>query len=406
VKVLLLSQHFAPEVTAARARLQSFAESLAAMGHEVEVIAAVPNHPEGVIQPGYRGRPVIVREMDGYRVRYVWVRTSPRKTAFNRIAFYASYAAMAGVAGSIARRPDVVLASSPPLPVGAAAATVARRHRVPWVLDVRDLWPEVAVALGELRGARAIALAKRLEDHLYASAAAIVTVNEAFREDIAGRIANPDKVSVIANGTTREWLAAGEAEPERGEAGLPAGQFVWTYAGNVGLAQGLEAAVEAARVLGAGFRLLIVGGGPLLGEARRLAATLTDGQVEIRDAVQPSEARRLMRASDALLVSLAARPGLDRFVPSKLYDCCAVGRPVVLAARGEAPRLIEATGAALAVPPGDPAALAAAVRSLKNDPALRSSLSASGRAFAAQNLREDRAIELAALLESLSGRRA
>src|SRR4051794_5123930 len=121
MRILILTQHFAPEITAARSRLQPFAELLAAAGHEVQVLTAVPNHPEGVIQEEYRGKRVIDREMDGYRVRYVWVSASPQKTMRTRLKLYGSFAAMATLGGMTLERPDVILATSPPLPVAAAA---------------------------------------------------------------------------------------------------------------------------------------------------------------------------------------------------------------------------------------------------------------------------------------------
>src|SRR5688500_973864 len=161
MRILIFTQHFAPEVTAARVRLEAFAKGLAECDHDVEVVCAVPNHPEGIVRPEFRGGVTVRRTMDGVKVRYVWVRASPRKTAVNRVLLYGSYAAMATVVGSTVRRPDVVLASSPPLPVAAAGALVAARHRVPWVFDVRDLWPEAAIALGELSDGRVARLVER-----------------------------------------------------------------------------------------------------------------------------------------------------------------------------------------------------------------------------------------------------
>ncbi|MDX6661992.1 MAG: hypothetical protein QOG09_94 [Solirubrobacterales bacterium] len=402
MRVLIFSQHFTPEITAARARVHAFAKGLAARGDDVEVICEVPNHPEGVVREGYRGRPSVQKELDGFSVRYVWVKTSPHKTTRNRLLLYGTYAAMAATIGCAARRPDVIFASSPPLPVGSAAAIVAARHRVPWVFDVRDLWPEVAVALGELSNPRLIRLAERLERRLYASATAITTVTEPFRATIAAGLPDPGKVSVIPNGTTRIWLEAGEAEVARSELGLSEdGAFLWTYAGNVGLAQGLEAAIEAAAALGDGYRLLILGQGPALAALRERAAGLPPGQVVFQPPVEPELAARYLRASDALLVPLDSRPALRDFVPSKLFDCCAVGRPVILAADGEARRLTDATGAALPVPPGDGAALAGAVSSLRADPALRERLAVAGRDFARQYERERHAERLAALLDSI-----
>jgi glycosyltransferase involved in cell wall biosynthesis len=388
LRVLILTQHFTPEITAARSRLAPIAELLAARGHEVEVLTAVPNHPDGVVQDGFRRRVWVRRELDGFRVRHVWVKASPKKTMRTRLMLYGSYATMAALAGFVSRRPDVIFASSPPLPVAAAAATIAVRHRRPWVMDVRDLWPEAAVALGELSNERVIRAAERLERRLYASAASIVTVTDTFRSDIAAKTDDDAKITVIPNGTTKLWLGIGETEVDRVQLELPADRFIWTYAGNVGIAQGLEAAIDAAAELDDGFQLLVIGNGPVLERIKKQAEGLPPGRVVFHGLVQPELAARYLRASDATLVPLGASPELTKFVPSKLFDCCAVGRPVILAAEGEARRLAGEAEAVYPVPPADPAALAGAVRALREDSALRERLGERGRAFAAEYLRE------------------
>lgn len=405
MRILILSQYFAPEVTAARVRLQAFAEGLARCGHQVEVICEVPNHPEGVVLDGYRGKLLTSRHLDGFTARYVWVYARPEKTTRNRLLFYGSYAAMAAAVGMASRKADAVLVSSPPLPAAAAAALVAKRHGAPWVFDVRDLWPEAAVILGELTDRRIIRWAERLERRLYADADAIVTVTEPFRRDIVAKLPSEDtekKIHVIPNGTTREFLDAADTEVDRSEFGLPKDRFVWTYAGNVGIAQGLETAVEAEELLGEDFTLLIVGAGPRLQAIRERAARLPDNAVRFHGLVQPDVAIRCMRASDALLVPLDRQPELAKFVPSKLFDFCAVGRPVILAAGGEARRLALDAGAVLPVPPGDASALAAAVRDLKDNAVLRARLVALGQRFAAANLRENGVERLARVLTDLT----
>ena len=261
------------------------------------------------------------------------------------------------------------------------------RFRAPWVLDVRDLWPEAAVVLGELRGARAIRAAERLESFLYRSAGAIVTVTEPFREQIAAQVPGA-RIEVIPNGTTRIWLEAGEAPADREAAGMPADRFVWMYAGNFGIAQGLETAVRAAALLGDEFRLVLLGDGPEREQLTRLAAEAAPGQVELWTPLQPQDAAVRMRAADALLVSLAPQPELAKFLPSKLFDCAALARPLIVAARGEAPRVAEAAGVALVVEPGDAEALAAAVRRLRDEPELATRLAAAGPALGSEYLRE------------------
>ena len=403
MRILFLSQYFTPEVTAARSRVHPFAELLAARGHEVEVICEVPNHPDGIVREEFRGKLTTTREMDGFRVRYVWVSTSPTKTTRTRLQFYGSYAVAATLAGFAARRPDVVLVSSPPLPAAAAAAAVAARHRVPWVMDVRDPWPEAAVVLGELSNPRVIGALERLERRLYRSATRIVTVTEPFREDIGRKSGTPEKITVIPNGTTQAWIDAGDEEVDRAEMDMPADRFVWTYAGNVGIAQGMEAAIAAAAELGDDFQLQIVGQGPRLAQVKKLAAELSDDRVVFRGLVEPHVAARYLRASDASLVPLGAQAELAKFVPSKLFDCCAIGRPVILSAAGEPVRLAAEADAALPVPPEDAEALAAALRRLAGDEELRTGLAERGREFATGYLRERQVERLEQVLRDAAG---
>jgi colanic acid biosynthesis glycosyl transferase WcaI len=401
MRILIFTQYFTPEITAPAVRLQAIAAGLAELGHEVEVICEIPNHPSGIVEPGYRGNLVQRRALDGFEVSYVWVRAGPSKSARSRMASYGSYALMAAAVGSVRRRPDIVFASSPPLSVGAAAALVAARHRVPWVLDVRDIWPDVAVTLGELSNRRLIALTSRLERRLYRSATRIVTVTEPFRADIAARVADPSKVELIPNGTTRAWLEAGAQAIDRAGAGLPEGRFVWAYAGNLGLSHGLEVAIEAARRLGDGFQLLVIGDGPRRQVLEEDAAGLAPETVAFRPAMESRAVARVLRGCDALLV--IQRADLPKVVSSKLFDCCALGRPVISAAEGEMQRLVSEAGAGLTVPAGDPGALAAAVERLRDDPSLGARLVRGGRDFAAAYLREDHAVRLARLLESAAG---
>jgi glycosyltransferase involved in cell wall biosynthesis len=388
VRILFVSQYFAPEITAASLRLEPLAAGLARRGHDVEVLCEAPSHPRGVVPAEFRRRLVTRRDAEGYRVSHVWVTSSESKRARTRLASYGSFAASATIVGAAMRRPDVVVASSPPLSVGVVGAALAARHRVPLVLDVRDLWPQVAAALGELPPGRVLRTAESVERHLYARAAAVTTPTEPFRRHIADLAVRPDKVTVLPNGTTKEWIAAGSSEPSREAAGFPEDRFVWTYAGNIGLSQDLGMAIEAARLLGDGYQLLLLGDGTAREQLREQAGDLDGGSVVFRSSVPPEEAQVIMRASDALVVILADVAALSKTVPVKLYDSCAVGRPVILAANGESRRLSEERGAALTLNPGDPAALANAVRRLRDEPGIGEALVQEARRFAEESLRE------------------
>lgn len=168
--------------------------------------------------------------------------------------------------------------------------------------------------------------------------------------------------------------------------------------------QNKDAALEAAELLGEGFHLHVVGEGPERPLLEQRAGELAGARVSFQSQVPPARAAEILRASDALLMSLAAKPGLLDSVPSKVYDYAAVGRPVLMAAEGEAARLAGDGGAALLVAPGDPAALAAAVRRMREDSALRSQLVRAGRAFAEDNVRERQVARLEKVLERVAQR--
>ena len=403
MNILILGQYFTPEITAGAMRMHAFASTLATRGHRVEVISEVPSHPEGVVAEGYGGRLAERREMDGFIVTYVWVHATPDKGTRARMLNYASYAATATAVGSRRRQVDVILASSPPLTVGSAAVWLARRHRVPWVLDVRDLWPDVAVVVDQVEEGRMVAAARRLERRLYRRAAAVTATTAHFKRAIEDR-GGAGKVTLIRNGAGAPALAAGAIAPDRALV-ADTGDFVLTYAGNLGLAQGLDAAVQAVGSLGAGFRMVLLGEGVHRDRLRALAERVGGGRIEFRDPVPPAEAARVMRASDALLVPLAAAPGLEGFVPSKLYDSAATGRPLIVSAAGEPAQLTADGDFGICVKPEDAAEIGAALRRLRDDTPLAERLGANARAFAEENSRERGAERMEWVLREVSGAR-
>jgi colanic acid biosynthesis glycosyl transferase WcaI len=166
VRVLYLSQNFPPEVVACQARAYDMAHHLVLAGHQVTVLTEIPNHPSGIVPPEYRGKFWDRSTLNGIDVIRVWVKTSAQKTFGTRMALYLSYMANAALAGLVRARGryDVIYATSPYLFVGGTALALSVLRRTPMVFEVRDLWPESAVALGELSNPQAVAMATRLEE--------------------------------------------------------------------------------------------------------------------------------------------------------------------------------------------------------------------------------------------------
>lgn len=202
MKILMLSQYFYPEVGATQTRIYEFARNLINHGHEVTVITEVPNHPIGIIHEEYQGRLFILEELDGIRIIRVWVWARQKKSFLNRILFYLSYMVMSFFAGLYFKgKYNIIFATSPPLFVGVSGYLLSIFRRGRFVLDVRDLWPAAATALGELSNRRIVRLAEKIEKILYKNADSIVAVTRGFCDFIEKRGGNRRKIHYIPNGT-------------------------------------------------------------------------------------------------------------------------------------------------------------------------------------------------------------
>jgi glycosyltransferase involved in cell wall biosynthesis len=397
LKVTIVSQYFPPEVGATQSRMQAFAEYLAGRGHDVTVVCEFPNHPQGVMPPEYRWRLLEDDRSNPYRVLRVWVRASHEKTQRTRIAFYLSYMAMATAVTPLSGRPDVVIATSPPLFAGVAGYAISRLTGAPLVLDVRDLWPAAAVSLNQISTGLTLRAAESLERRLYRKAAAVVAVTQPFTEHIDRLRGRGPATALIPNGTLELFFGQNGAVP-REFLGTRDGRFLVTFAGTHGIAQALPSVLETAALVEDIADFAFVGDGPLKEHLMELAAEqgLTNVHFHPQEALE--QIPPILAASDALLVPLSAHPTFTDFVPSKMIDYMAAGRPVLLAAAGESARLLESAGAGYAVAPEDPHALAAAIRRLAADPEAAARMGARGRLFAAKRLRSVQAERLEQVL--------
>ncbi len=386
MRVLYLTQYFPPEIGATQTRAREMASGLVRAGHEVTVVTEFPNHPHGVIPAEYRGRMTERTTEDGVDVLRVRVLASPKKSFTRRMGFYLSYSAMATLAALFRTRGryDVIYATSPPLFTGMAALALRRAKRLPLVFEVRDLWPDAAIELGEVRSDRAIRMSRALEHRCYSDASRIVAVSRGIRDRIVELGGDEAKLAVVPNGVNVDRYRKRPRDPAiRRGWGVPDDAFVVGYTGLLGLAHGLEVALETAERFrdDPTIRFVFLGDGPRKEALQEDAARRALPNVTFADAVPDEELARHIAAID-LGLDTRRRIGISRgTLPVKMFSYLACEVPAVLAVEGEAADLLRDSGGGRAVPPEDPEALARAISELRSDSSVREEMGRRGRRF-------------------------
>jgi glycosyltransferase involved in cell wall biosynthesis len=405
MRILYLSQYFPPEVGATQTRAYEMAQGLIQAGHQVTMLAEVPNHPSGIIPPEYRGKLYERANLEGIEVIRLWVKTSPVKSFISRMAFYLSYMIMAALAGLFLTtgKYDLIYATSPPLFVGGAALILSYLRRLPLIFEVRDLWPESAIALGELRNPLAIRWATRLEEACYRRATKIVVTTQEMVDYLVKRGLKPGLIHIIRNGANLDLFQFDAlARQNLREQLKVVDKFVVIYAGLLGIAQGLEATLQAAKQLETvkNVHFIYIGDGPMRAELHQQSQALGLTNTTFI-AAQPRETiPGYLSASDVVLIPLTKKR-LIGALPSKMFDAMACQRPVLLSAQGEACDIVRRNEAGLILPPEDPTALAQAIIQLQQQPELCLRFGQNGRAAVIANYsRQAQAKQLVHLLNS------
>ena len=409
MKILFLSHYFPPEVNAPANRTHEHARRWVADGHQVTVITGVPNHPRGELFPGYRNRWLQEERIDGIRVLRTWMYVTANEGFLKRTLNYVLFAATAVLASFRAGRPDVVVATSPQFFCGLAGAVVGALKRRPFVLEVRDLWPDSIVQLGQLRSRRIERLLEALESWLYRSAAGIVVNTRAFIDHIAARGISRDRIELVYNGIDSQTFRPRPADAElRRTHGLE-GRFVAAYMGTLGLAHGLMTVVEAAERLREREDVLFLLLGDGADRSRLDAEIARRGLANVRLlGLRPrAEMPAWIASVDVTLVLLRDLPVFETVIPSKIFEFLAQEQPVVLAARGEIRRLVEEAKAGLVIDPENAEQLAAAVLEVRDRPAEAKARARAGREWVEGSFdRDTLARRMAGFLERVSRERS
>jgi glycosyltransferase involved in cell wall biosynthesis len=386
VRVIFLSHYYPPEAGAPQARISAVAHGLVARGHRVTVHTGFPHYPTGRIIPPYRNGLMRAECEGALRVVRSAVVPAPNRGFARRLADHAAFAVSSLATSRWSGPADVVVAESPPLFLAGAAVGYARGKRAPLVINVADRWPASAVQLGALSNPLAIRAAEILEALCYREATALTAPTAGIVAALERHPHAAGKARLVAPGVDLERF---DSDPPADE-----GPLRVLYAGTVGLAQGIDVLIDAARAAGPDVvQVRIAGGGAEINEIDEQLQRGGVTNVRLLGIVPHTDVPGLYAEADVGVVLLRDRPIFEGAVPTKLLEAMAAGRPVVLGARGEAARLVEEAGAGLVVPPEDPEALARAFRELAGDRPRRLRLGAAGRRWVCDRHARDHAVD-------------
>ncbi len=343
--ILFLTDNFPPESNAPASRTFEHCRNWVRAGHQVTVITCAPNFPKGKVFDGYRNRLWQQEVVSGIRVIRVWSYITANEGFVKRILDYQSFMLSATLAAPFVRSVDVVVGTSPQFFTACAAYLVSRMKRIPFVFELRDMWPESIKAVGAMKDSAVIRVLERIEMFLYRKAARIVTVTHAFKDSLIRRGIDGQKIEVVTNGVDLSHFS-----PQAKDAQLLAqhgldGKFVAGYIGTHGMAHALETLLDAAQTLqqtpGAeNIRLLFLGDGASKAELASQAQARCLGNVMFLDAVPKDQVKRYWSVLDVAVIHLRKNELFTTVIPSKLFECMGMGLPVLHGVAGESADIV------------------------------------------------------------------
>jgi colanic acid biosynthesis glycosyl transferase WcaI len=381
-----MAQHYAPEDVSGAVLGTELATDLVKRGYQVTFLTCAPNYPLGKVYPGYKNKIFSIETIDGVRVIRVWSFIST-KSFWRRIFNYGTFSISAFWGGLFSGKHDLILSFSPPLPLGASAWLLSRIQKTPWIVNVMDIYPEIAVISGILKNPIAIKIFTELEKFIYHQSSHIQVLSEGFKNNLLKKGVPPEKISIIP-----VWADPDLIYPEikcnsfSKKYNLDE-KFVILYSGNLGVNTSLEDLIIAANYLKSEKDIYFV----FVGEGTKKEELITQTKLNMLDNVlflpfQPRNQFNLILASASIsIVTLSANAHFTS-LPSKTFNIMASNRPILAVTpfESEIAHLIQKYSCGIVIPPGNPKYLSEAILSLKSNPAKLDQMGNNGR----QNLIE------------------
>lgn len=395
MNILYISQYFHPEVGAPSNRALANVKLFQKKGHNVTVLAEMPNHPSGVIFREYRNKIYVMDTVEDIFVNRAWVYTSKRKNFLSRIGMYLSFSITASIYVLFKwKKFDIVYVTSPPLFVGLVGLFTKWVHpKTKFVFEVRDLWPDVAIEMGQLANPKFKKISFALEKRIYLKADMIVSVTERFKDKIITKGISEVKIIVARNGANLALKRAQNIEDKIIKL-KSKNDFVIIYAGNIGLAQNVMTILKTAQLLkNENIRFLIVGIGPERNKIEKYVSDKSIKNVILIGEIPFDKISEYLSIADCGIIPLRNIPVFESTIPSKMFDYMAVNLPIILGVKGESKIILEESGAGISYKPEDHEDLKEKILFLIQNPDKLDIMSTKGRKFVEEKFDREKIAE-------------
>lgn len=412
MRIVFFSHYFTPEGNAPASRTYEHCKRWADAGHQITVITCAPNVPDGVVYEGYKNRIWPQREtIDGVDVIRVWTYVAANAGNAKRILNFVSYMMSAVLCFLFfCRRPNLIVATSPQFFCGWAGTIASWMKWCPFILEIRDIWPESIVTVGALKNTSLpVRVLEVLEKWMYRSANHIVTVGNGYRDNVLSKVDVGNRISVVTNGVDPDVFSPQEPSPQFRTQHKLGDRFVCSYVGTIGMAHGLRVVVRAAKILKSMERddivFCLVGDGANRKQLEKEVqdSGLTD-MVRFTGRLPKSDMPMVLASSDCLLIHLKKTDLFATVIPSKIFEAMAMKRPLVMGVEGESADIVQESGSGIAMESDNEQQLVDAVLKLKDDDQLRNQLCNNGREFVSKNYtRDSLAQKMLDVMEKVAG---
>lgn len=378
--IALITHYYPPEVNAPAQRAIDHAEAWIDSGHSVTIITAIPSHPYGIAYDGYENKTTEYLE-NGIRILRLKTLLGANSGKFNRIKNYISF--LMAVALNIRRIGpiDCVISTSPQFFCGLAGTMVKRKYKVPWILEIRDVWPDSIVAVGAAKPSLLTNFIGAVAKWAYYNADHIVSVSPGFTKHFQAYGVPEEKITLIPNGITTSLVATDCSLEHFPELHKFEGRTIAAFIGTLGMAHGLETIVEAAKLLqhNNSIGLLLVGSGA---QSEQINNSINESNLSNIIVLEQQPRDRILKLWSMVSISIVHLRKNDVFksvIPTKLLEAMAMSTPVVLGVEGTAADILSQAEGGLCIEPENSEQLANAIEKLSLDRSLATKMAVSGR---------------------------